>query len=370
MLRSLTDEHVLRALMATRRLTRAELATRTGLSKPTVSESVRRLTDVGLLRDTGERTSGRGRVGLYYALADDVGAALAVSVAPEAVVAETVDPYGHVLARATEEVARPTRPAQVERALVGASRRACEGAGPVRLAVVSAADPVDRATGRLVHLPDTPFLLGELSPVQALAELVAGPVTVDNDVNWAARAELGTSDGPQADDFVYLFLGEGLGLAVVSDGEVRRGHSGIAGEIAHLVTTGPDGVATQLTDVFRDLDLRLPESTAIDVDRLLGIVGAGDGRARQVLQSVGRAVAGVLAAAVALLDPELIVVGGPWGIEEVVLSAIDAEFRRLPRHAPVVPARRAEGAPLDGARAQALTDLRDAIATGGVAPRS
>jgi hypothetical protein len=29
-----------------------------------------------------------------------------------------------------------------------------------RLAVVSAADPVDRATGRLVHLPDSPFLLG------------------------------------------------------------------------------------------------------------------------------------------------------------------------------------------------------------------
>ena len=55
--------------------------------------------------------------------------------------------------------------------------------------MVSAANPVDRATGRIVHLPDSPFLLGDLDPVAVLAPLVAGPVIVDNDVNWAARAE-------------------------------------------------------------------------------------------------------------------------------------------------------------------------------------
>ncbi|MFZ0753706.1 MAG: winged helix-turn-helix domain-containing protein, partial [Trebonia sp.] len=68
LLRSLTDEHVLRALMAERQLTRAELAARTGISKPTVSESARRLSAAGLIRDTGARTSGRGRVGSYYGL--------------------------------------------------------------------------------------------------------------------------------------------------------------------------------------------------------------------------------------------------------------------------------------------------------------
>ena len=66
------------------------------------------------------------------------------------------------------------------------------------LAVVSAADPVDRATGRLVHLPDAPFLLGELDPPAVLAELVDGPVIVDNDVNWAARAERDAAAGALA----------------------------------------------------------------------------------------------------------------------------------------------------------------------------
>src|SRR4051794_23089263 len=190
LLRSLTDEHVLRALMSEPQLTRAELAARTGISKPTVSESVRRLSDAGLVRDTGERTTGRGRIGTYYALAADLGVALVVSIAAEGVVAEAVDVHGQVVARAVEEVGRPAHPEQVAHALRAAAQRALGGGpGPARLAVVSAADPVDRASGRLVHLPDAPFLVGELSPVEVLAPVVAGPVVVDNDVNWAARAE-------------------------------------------------------------------------------------------------------------------------------------------------------------------------------------
>src|SRR6185312_4102773 len=100
LLRSLTDEHVLRALMRHRRLTRAELATTTGISKPTAGESVRRLTERGVIADTGERTPGgrgRGRVGSYYALAADAGTALAASIAPEGVVAECVNAYGDVV---------------------------------------------------------------------------------------------------------------------------------------------------------------------------------------------------------------------------------------------------------------------------------
>src|ERR1700761_939114 len=167
------------------RLTRAELAAETGLSKPTVGESVRRLSEAGLVADTGERTAGgrgRGRVGAYYALAD-VGTALVVSIAPEGIVAERVNATGAVVARVERDIGRPARPDQVTDALGAAVAGTRTGGAPApRLAVVSAADPVDRATGRLIHLPDSPFLLGELSPADVLAGLVDGPVVVDNDV--------------------------------------------------------------------------------------------------------------------------------------------------------------------------------------------
>ena len=221
--------------------------------------------------------------------------------------------------------------------------------------MVSAADPVDRSSGRLVELPDAPFLIGELDPATLLAGVVDGPVTVDNDVNWAARAE------HAGDDFVYVYLGEGLGCAVVSDGEVTRGRSGLAGEVAHLVTVGPRGRATRLIEVFGDLGLRRPGGTAIDVDRLLAAV-TGTGRpAAAVRAAIGDAVAGVVAALVALADPELVVVGGGWGGHPAVIEAISTALGSHPRRVAV----RAAQVPGDpshaGARLAALTHLRAAI---------
>lgn len=337
LLRALSDEHVLRALMASRRATRAEIATATGLSKPTISESVRRLSEAGAVVDTGERTTGRGRVGTYYALAPAAGRALVVSLAPDGLVAEAVDAYGDVVARAVADVPA----AGVESALRDVAAQVADG--PFRLAVVSAADPVDRATGRLVELPDAPFLLGALDAPAVLADLVDGPVTVDNDVNWAARAEDG---GP---DFVYLYLGEGLGLAVVSDGEVRRGGAGLAGEIAHVFTAGPDGSAMRLTDVFAALGLRRPGTTAIDVPKLLAATDAHP--------ALVRALAGVLSAVVALVDPHVVLVGGPWG-GAISPALAHAE---MPRPVAVEPAAVTHEPALTAARTAALEQLRDAL---------
>ena len=364
LLRSLTDEHVLRALMRQGQLTRAELAAATGISKPTAGESVRRLVAAGLVADTGQRTAGgrgRGRVGTYYALAAGVGMALAVSIAPEGIVAECADPYGAVTARAEWAIGRPARPEQVAVGLRAAADEAvAAAAGPVRLAVVSAADPVDRATGRMVHLPDSPFLLGDLDPVAVLAPLVTGPVTVDNDVNWAARAERSAA-GPTADgwnDFAYVYLGEGLGCAIVSDGEVRRGHAGLAGEIAHVLTTGPDGESTSLIDVFGLLGLRQPGTTAIDLDRLLGATTALGPSATATRQTVARSVAGAIAAVVAFADPAQVVLGGPWGRHPLITEAIASAVAALPRPVPIRPAELTREPSLAGARASALTRLQ------------
>jgi predicted NBD/HSP70 family sugar kinase len=347
LLRSLSDEHVLRALMSKRQATRAEIAAATGLSKPTVSESVRRLSANGSVVDTGARTTGRGRVGTYYAL-PATGTALVASLAPEGIVVEAIDVYGEVVGRSRATVTRSPGAGQVARTLKRLVGELADH-GPFRLAVVSAADPVDRETGRLVELPDAPFLLGELDAAAVLADLVDGPVTVDNDVNWAARAE------HRAADFVYLFLGEGLGCAIVADGEVRRGHAGLAGEIAHMVTVGPGGVAMRLTDVFDVLGLRRSGSTAIDVPALVRAVEA-DVEVRDVL---ARAVAGVLSATVALADPAVVLVGGAWGPS--VLTAVAREFAHGPRSVPVEAAAVNDEPALAAARETALAQLRDAI---------
>ena len=364
----MSDEAVLHALLRTPRLTRAEIAASTRLSKPTAAEAIRRLVGTGLVRDTGERTSGRGGVGTYYALAPDVGLALAVSIAPTGIVAESMDTAGQVLGRHVEPVGRPASPKTVARMLTKAARAAVSGAGagagPVRVAVVSAADPVDRATGSLVHLPDAPFLLGALSPARTLAPLVACPVVVDNDVNWAARAEQAaraTDTEASLADFVYLHLGEGLGCAVVADGEVRRGHSGLAGEIAHLTTTGVDGRAVAFTGVFDQLGLRHTNSTAIDVAALRARISSAD--SEQVISVLATAVCDVITAAIGLADPQLVVIGGDWGTDPAIYAALQTRARSVPRPVPLELTQTGGNSALAGARSAALHALRADVIT-------
>src|SRR6202167_4138245 len=347
--------------MRQRRLTRAELAIATGMSKPAVGESVRRLAEAGVVANTGERTAGgrgRGRVGSYYALAASAGTALAVSIAPEGVVAECVDAYGDTVSRAEDKIDRVAPAERIGKALRRAAATARRDAGATpRLAVVSAAGPVDRATGRLIRLPDEPFLLGELDPARILAPHVDGPVVVDNDVNWAAQAERDNAPAPALGDFTYVFL---------SDGTVIRGHAGFAGEIAHLITVGPQGQAMRLIEVFRVMDLRRPGSTAIDVDRLLAAVTGAQPQAAPIRQILSRAVSGILAAAVALADSGLIVVGGFWGSHPLILEAIAAEAARLPRPIPIQAATLTDEPALIGARTDALSRLRSHIVAAAV----
>ena len=318
----------------------------------------------GRRRRRRERTSGRGGVGTYYALSDKVGIALVVSVAPDGIIAETVSPSGAVRHRVVEALHRPATPQSVTRRLKKAAEEALHGLDTesVRVAVVSAADPVDRATGALVHLPDAPFLLGAMSPAAALRAMVSGPVHVDNDVNWAARAEREVrkqQHGVELNDFVYLHLGEGLGCAVVTDAEVRRGHRGLAGEIAHVLVPDPSGRAVPFITVFAQLGLRRAGSTAIDVTTLRDKLTAPGGH--QLARPLAAAIGGVLTAATALCDPQIIVLGGAWGATQRVIEAVQRAFAQQPRTVPIQAALAADEPSLTGARASAIAKLRTDI---------
>ena len=133
-------------------------------------------------------------------------------------------------------------------------------------------------------------------------------------------------------DFAYLYLDDGMGCAIVSDGEVRRGSGGLAGEVAHLITAGPQGRAMHLIDVFGELGLRRAGSTAIDAGRLLTVISSEQPQAAAVRRTLGQAIGGVLTAVVALSDPELVVIGGSWGTHPLVLDAVTTAFTRMPRH--------------------------------------
>ncbi|HEY5786687.1 MAG TPA: ROK family transcriptional regulator [Microlunatus sp.] len=311
--RELTDRHVVDQLLDNPELTRAELAARTGISKPTMSESVRRLSEAGVLEEAGQQVGRRGPAGTFYRLRGDIGVAIAVSAGPEGVLAELLDLQGRRLDQVHRAVAVPATQSELEPVLAATVGQVVSSApGRVLAATLSVAGPVDRATGRLVRLPDSPFLVDALDPVPVLTPLLGLAPIVDNDVDWAAMAERTEGSAQGLDDFVYLYLGPGLGGAVVSAGRVLHGGRGLAGEIAHVRTIGPGGRAVRLVEVFADLGLRRPGSAALDVERIRTVLDAGTVEDATAADVIIAALAGVISSIGTVLDPEAVLVGGPW----------------------------------------------------------
>jgi predicted NBD/HSP70 family sugar kinase len=112
--------------------------------------------------------------------------------------------------------------------------------------------------------------------------------------------------------------------------------------------------------VFAALGLRYPESTAIDVSALDAAIshGASGGR---VLGALAGAISGVLSSVIALCDPELVVLGGPWGGRPIVVDAVRAAAVGLRRPVEVRAAVVTGHAPLSGARTAAIRVLGDSI---------
>lgn len=362
MLRRLTDRRVFEQLLAADSLTRAEIAARTGISKPTISESVRRLAEGGLVLESGRQVGGRGRAGTYCRLRAEHAAALAVSVGPDGVVADAFDLQNRPLAHAEQPVRAPVDGAALRpivRAVAEAVRDRTEGA--FRSCVVSLAGPVDRQTRQLAPSAYAPFLVGGFAPAEVLRDL-SPVVEVDNDVNWAALAERELGNATDLDDFVLCYLGEGIGGAVVIGGSVVRGSRGLAGELAYARTTGRGGRSRTLVACLQGWDLLQPGSVAIDVRRVRSVLEGRSAADRRRAGEIAGAVAGVLSSIVALLDPQGVLVGGPWGNTP---GFLDLVVDRLPPSAGAVlvlrPTALTEAPYRAGVRSRAVAAARRAV---------
>ncbi|MGD0943119.1 MAG: ROK family protein [Acidimicrobiales bacterium] len=147
------------------------------------------------------------------------------------------------------------------------------------------------------------------------------PIIVENDVKALAVAERLYGHGRMRGDFVVITIGRGIGFASAADGVVRRGARGGAGEIAH-VAVEPDGPlcacgtrgclealvgAEGLLQVARSAGLLGPSQGP---ERLADLADRGEPRARAIYAQAGERLARSMAAPIAVLDPEVILVAG------------------------------------------------------------
>jgi glucokinase-like ROK family protein len=335
---------VLELIWRERRISRAEIARRAGLSRSTVSEVVEGLLDSGLVAEVGDGPSEGGRRPVVLQFQDDAYGILGIDVGAAHVAAALIDLRGQVLA--WEYHAHPVRsdPKGTQALMVELSE-AClkrwklgiERLAGIGVAVPSPVDPRQPDRVSDVVMPDWE---GQ-SVGGALRERFPVPVFVDNDANLGALAERWWGAGREVDDFVYVKVATGVGAGLIVRKEIYRGASGVAGEIGHLAID-PHGElcvcglrgclatrvgsralvarATALRDEYPDSPLAAGQvtTTAIE-DAALG----GDPLALRVVDEaaeyLGIAVAGMLN----LLNPGKVIVGGGLSrLGELLLSRL------------------------------------------------
>ncbi|MFC9261431.1 ROK family transcriptional regulator [Streptomyces hydrogenans] len=364
--RAINDRLALRLLQDEGPLTAAQLKTLTGLSRPTVADLVDRLSGSGLVHVVGEAgAERRGPNAKLYGLVADRAHLAALDVRTRSVAVTVTDLLGTPLAEATAPVGEDagTGPA-VEKAVALLERTAKE-AGVERLHSVAVGAPglIDPETGELRDTTGLPAWHRRL--VAVLQERLPAQVLVENETNLAAVAELREGAAVGREDFVLLWLGLGIGAAVVLGGRLRRGASGGAGEIGFLPVPGTSGLpsATGCDGGFHEL------VSTVAVEALAAAHGLDPTRALTsghgpFLDALARRLAVGAAAVAAVLDPGCVVLAGETGHQggPELAARVEAELAALsPLRTEVRATTLGDAAVLRGALLRARDAAQDAL---------
>ncbi|HWT23673.1 MAG TPA: ROK family transcriptional regulator, partial [Solirubrobacteraceae bacterium] len=300
--RELSRLRVLEALYRHPGSTRAELARRSGLSRPTVTAFVEELARAGLVRDAADDAGARphGRPPARLSLAPRAGFAVGIDVGHQHIRVALCDLAG-------TPVATDWSPAQVDHApeasldlvrelVTGLLRDAGVNRDRVLGAGMALAAPLERGTGA-VHVQG--FLPGwvGLRPGRELERRLGLSVTVQNDANVGALGEKVFGAGRGVDDLVYVRLSAGIGAGLILGGRPYEGTGGLAGELGHVLAD-PEGLIcrcgnrgcleTVASPVAVAALLERSRGEPVDEQRLLALVRAGDRGAVRAVEDAAR----------------------------------------------------------------------------------
>jgi N-acetylglucosamine repressor len=334
-MQEINKAYVLTVLRERAPISRYDISKVTGLSPTTVGAAVKELMKEGLVHEIGAGESKGGRRPRLLELNGKGG--FVVGVGLDSNVAGVVDVWGHLVFK--------TKPYQVGK---GKTMPPSYVSSLVREAIEGSGVPKDKLLGIGVCLPGIvdqaqgvvtySAVLGWRNiPLKAMLEgEFQLPTLVDTDGVAIAMGEkwFGMAIEERIEDFLYLYIGRGVSVVIVTGGQVYRGFKGTAGEFGHttvdwngpLCDCGNRGCIENYTSIPAILSrtkaalkegegpglLELvngePENLTFEI--LLNALEEGEPLSKEIIEDTGRLIGVGMANLVNLLNPQMIIVGG------------------------------------------------------------
>ncbi len=225
---------VLEAIRVFGPISRAEIARRTALMFPTVSNIVTEFLEQDIVRTVGRATGARGQPATLIALNGDAAFTYGLHLDRGQIRTLLVDLAGKVRARAMQWVETPDAAetvSMVEDMVLSMHADAPVSPGRVIGAGLTLPGPVDPETQTSAALPYPGWRGAPLR--DELQKRLGVPVSVERDAPAAALGERLHGDGRSVPDFFYVNFTYGIGGGLILGGQPYRGVNGYAGEIGH-----------------------------------------------------------------------------------------------------------------------------------------
>jgi predicted NBD/HSP70 family sugar kinase len=356
---------------------RAQIARDSGLSKPTVSLALGSLVEAGLVHEVGRATGGKGPSAVLYELNPESGWVVGIDVGAHWVRAALADITGRIAARRDQRARSRSSGALVAQIGEIAHDMASQAGlrwRQVTHATVGSSGVLDPSRGLLAHAPNLPGW-GRQGLVGAIRDELGTAVSFENDVNLAALGEQSLGAGRGVANFVFLWVGTGVGMGIVIDGALYRGAGGAAGEIGYMPVGEGDPAdpalrrrgmleeGTAASAVIRHArELRL--HTRRTPKAIFAAARRGERPAARVVEREAQRIALAIAAVSPVLDPQLVILGGGIGGNPDLLEPVERRLREISPFRPRLAASAlGEDAVVHGAVATALESARDQLFT-------
>ena len=366
-------------------LSRAAIASYLNRSPATVGRVVDQLISENILYETGEKKRDNvGRPSKLLKFNSRIYSVLTVDLRSTEVYAAVTDLAGNILVTKTQDFTRGDKARSIQELieLIHTLHRAALGLPPVAALVIGAPSIINKKESIIEWAPSLDWRNIPLKKI--LEEEFHITVIVENDVNLAALGEFWKGAGRKIKkNMLFVSVGTGIGAGIILNGDLYLGATHAAGEVAYFITDvnvlrenageignlesriGRDGLVrtaqlvAQRYPTSRLAELLSHDGQFVRTQDILALAEDGDVAAAVVYKDVVDILTIVIGNSAVLLDPEMIVLGGPseWNWASLIRAIKDCLDANLLRPVNIVPSELGNNALILGGSYSALSLL-------------